>query len=116
MAVVPITVQVPIWNLRFIYNHVPYIAVDAEADIPTGATVYQPFTVLEGGDEVEITENGGVLPVDDSLIMVTSNVGGAVLPGAGEGEWTADRVSSPNKIIFNTAAIGDFSGVIALSV
>lgn len=116
MAVVPITVQIPMWNLRYIYNHVPYIEVESEADIPNGTTMYQPFTLLEGQDEVEITINGGDLPADDDYIAVISNVGGAVLPGASANEWTADRVSSPNKIIFNTAAIGDFSGVIALSV
>lgn len=116
MAVVPITIQIPMWNLRYIYNHVPSFEVETTADIPSGMTVYQPFSLAELENEIEITENGGVLPVDDSLIMVTSNVGGAILPGAGDFEWTANRVAMPNKIIMNTPAVTAFSGVIAMSV
>ena len=115
MAVVPIIIDIPMWNNRYIYNHVENIPVETSADIGSGATLTQ-YVSDQATDEIIITINGGDLPADNSGVLVISDQGGVILPGASEGQWTADRVSDPNKIILNTVPGVPFNLSITLSV
>ena len=115
MAVVPIIIDIPIWNNRYIYNHVPRIPVTTSADVGTGATLTQYVSDLAVA-EIEITINAGVLPADNSGILVITDQGGVILPGVSEGQWTADRVSDPNRIILNTVPDVPFNLSITISV
>lgn len=115
MAVVPIIIDIPMWNNRYIYNHVENIPISTEADIP-GGTMLTQYVSDQATDEIIITINGGDLPADNSGILIITDQGGVILPGASEGQWTADRVSDPNKIILNTVPGVPFNLSITLSV
>ncbi len=116
MAVTPITIQlpIPVW-MPMVINHTPVVEVETEADIPGGSTLTQ-YVEAQSTTDIEITINGGELPASDEAILVISNIGGVILPGVGDGQWQADRVSEPNQIILNTEPVTPFDLSITISV
>jgi hypothetical protein len=52
---------------------------------------------------IVVTANGGVLPSDDSKIVLVSGQTGVVMQGNGVGEYTVNRVATPNEIELNNA-------------
>ena len=66
----------------------------------------QQTTVLAGNFDIIVTANGGILPLDDDGIRVATATG-PVFQGAGAGQYTIDRVSTPNEINLVTAPLAN---------
>ncbi len=53
---------------------------------------------------ITVTENGGVLPADDTYIKLSGPTG-PIFQGAGAFKYTIDRVSTPNRLILGSLPI-----------
>lgn len=80
-----------------------------------GSRTLTQYVSDQATDEIIITINGGDLPADNSGILIITDQGGVILPGVNEGQWTADRVSVPNRILLNTVPSVPFNLSITLS-
>lgn len=106
--------KIPVWNQTdYLREHVPFILVTGG----TGDSVFFQPVSQQTGTDIDITVNGGVLPAtDDKIALIAPN--GAILPSAqaaGFG-WTADRVSTPNKIILDSAPVEATDILVAIAV
>lgn len=59
------------------------------------------YVADQATDEIEISINGGQLPSSDGKILLIGPTG-PLIPGGPNG-FTADRVSTPNKLILDSA-------------
>lgn len=66
----------------------------------------QQTTVTSGTDNIVITTNGGILPLDDSGVFISGPTGGVPI-GSMTGGCTIDRVSVPNEIVLNAPVFMD---------
>lgn len=104
----PATVRIPLWNQTDSERyHVPFINQPVDGGESNGDITFNQTTlVTTETTEIPITVNGGVLPVTDSKIQVVASGFGIIPPASLDPDfgWTADRVSSPNKIILEAGA------------
>jgi hypothetical protein len=74
------------------------------ACIAGGSAGLEVFTQQISGqadENIVVTANGGVLPTDDKNISLFGPTG-ALFQGAGAGEYTINRATTPNRLILNT--------------
>lgn len=109
------TVNIPVWQETYqLQNHVPFIVANVSGGGIGGDSVFFQVAEQQATDEIIITVNGGVLPAtDDKISLIAPN---GVVPDGGAFGWTADRVSSPNKIILAVTPVEPIDILIQIAV